>query len=535
MALEGAGKRRGLTIARRSVQGAFLVLFGLLAFSMAYPPLKLPASNIMLRLDPLAAVYSVFATRDLAVIAGFWPAWVLLGLTLISGRFFCAWICPLGTCFDAVGAVKPKRLRYYKPDGKQMREMRLESEAAGGSPRRKLAWLRPKYIFLAVVIALAFFKIDLLFVSSPLVIMNSAVTYILLPAVPVLLLCLLLVALVYRPRYWCESLCPAGALLSLTSLAGKRLPASASPLSVVKAPEACISCGACYKECDFGVSEPFTTSRAGRLRSADCTLCGDCVSACPASGALALESVGQPLVSSGRPGSRVRPRGRRSETAADGVASGTPPAPVSPFAVSRGEFIGSLGLGAVLLAGYGLGATKTKEAVLRMPGAQDEAAFLARCNRCMACVRACPTGCLKPMGLESGIQKLWTPKFVPREAGCIYDQCDQACAKVCPAGAIAKQTPDQVWIGTAAVDKKRCLGWRGKSCLVCVERCRFNAIETNGLKPSVVVEKCTGCGACEETCPTQPSSIIVLPPGVEASFPTSSGGGGGNGKRGNSK
>lgn len=198
------------------------------------------------------------------------------------------------------------------------------------------------------------------------------------------------------------------------------------------------------------------------------------------------------------------------------------------FAISRGEFIGSMGLGAVLLAGYGVGLPKADQSVLRMPGAQDESAFLARCNRCLACARACPTGCLKPMGIDSGFQKLSTPRFVPREAGCIFEQCEQACQRVCPAGAIDALKPDEVFIGTAKVNKQTCLGWRGKSCIVCVERCRFNAIEVSGLRPRVIEEKCTGCGACEETCPTQQASIKVFPPGQQATWQTS--GGGGNGR-----
>ena len=35
----------------------------------------------------------------------FLPALVLPALTAFSGRFFCAWICPLGTCFDVCSAL----------------------------------------------------------------------------------------------------------------------------------------------------------------------------------------------------------------------------------------------------------------------------------------------------------------------------------------------------------------------------------------------------------------------------------------------
>jgi len=524
---EGSGVRRrrgGIALARRLTQAAFLVLFGVLAFEMAFPPLRSPSANFLLRLDPLAAVYAVISTHSLAIIAAFWPAWVLLGLTLLSGRFFCGWICPLGTCFDAAGKVKPKALKYYEPSGKDVRSLR---GSGSGAPSVRARWLRPKYLLLVLVLGLAFAKVDLLFFGSPMVVMSRATYYVLLPGVPALFIALLLLAFFYRPRFWCESICPAGALMSAVSAIGKRLPSAASPLSVVKEPAACTSCGACYKACGFGVAEPLSSTGDGRLRSADCTECGACVSACPEGGALVLQSFGGTLYSSGAGGRS--PAVRVPRPADDSILAAD-----RRFAISRGEFIGSMGLGAVLLAGYGIGVRGNAQPVLRMPGAQDESAFLSRCSRCLACARACPAGCLKPAGLDSGLRKLWTPTFQPRTAGCIFDQCSQACETVCPAGAIQRVKPADVRIGLARIDHRTCLGWRGRQCLVCMERCRFNAISVNGLRPSVLPDKCTGCGACEETCPTSPESIKVYPLGSYTAQNTGGSGGQGKGRGGTS-
>jgi ferredoxin len=527
----GTGRAKGLAVTRRAVQSVFLILFAVLAFETAYQPLKLPAANIMLRFDPIAAVYAAISTHSASVVGAFWPAWILLGLTLLSGRFFCGWICPLGTCFDAAGAVKPKALKYYKPGGKEIRSSRSTGENI--SRKHRLAWLRPKYILLALVLGLAFARVNLLYFASPMAVMNRTAYYVLLPAVPLFFIALVLLAFFYRPRFWCESICPAGALMSAVSAAGKKLPEAASPLSVVKDPPECISCGACYRECDFGVSEPLVSGRAGRLQAADCSLCSDCVSSCPARGALALKSFGLPLYVSGRrrerrTGEAPEPSRAAGRAAGAGKRPSTEQAHVdSRFVVSRGEFVGSLAAGGLLLAGYGLGISKNTDTVLRMPGAQDESLFLSRCNRCLACARACPTGCLKPMGLGSGLQKLWTPRFVPREAGCVFDQCGQACQTVCPAGAIERVEPAKVKIGTAHVNTRTCLGYNGRSCLVCKERCRFNAIRADGLRPRVSENICTGCGACEETCPTRASSIVVSKTGAAPTWQDS----GGNGKR----
>jgi ferredoxin len=503
---------------RRSVQVAFLALFIALAFAAAYPPAR--SANALLRLDPLAGVYSLLVQRSASVLVAFWPAWVLLGLTILSGRFFCGWLCPLGTCFDAVGAVKPKALKYYKPNGRYMKRL-LASEKEGATPRR----IRPKYFILAAVLALGLAGINLLYFASPLVVMNRSVYYILLPQVPIFLLLLLLLAFAYRTRFWCEELCPMGALMSLVSMVGSKLPARLSTLAVVKDADACIDCGACFKACDFGVAEPFLKRDSGRLQSADCATCGECVAVCPAGGALALESLGVPAYRSHGESKRPIPASPpQAGESSSGAASPT-------FTVDRRGFIGSLGLGAVLLAGYGIGLRKVPGPVLRMPGAQDDSKFLAECNRCGECTRTCPTGCIKPMGLEGGFQNLWVPRFYPRTAGCVFDQCDQACARVCPALAIERLEQKDVRIGLAQVDKRRCLGWRGRRCLVCQERCRFNAIAADGLRPVVLEDKCTGCGACEETCPTEPASIRIFKLGESASWP--SGGGRGRGRQGN--
>ena len=76
-------------------QGTFLVLFlGLLLSLARGSPRALPAGLFRVA-DPRSAV-------SLALADGAFPPALLLGaalllLTIVLGRFFCGWICPLGT------------------------------------------------------------------------------------------------------------------------------------------------------------------------------------------------------------------------------------------------------------------------------------------------------------------------------------------------------------------------------------------------------------------------------------------------------
>jgi len=117
---------------------------------------------------------------------------------------------------------------------------------------------------------------------------------------------------------------------------------------------------------------------------------------------------------------------------------------------------------------------------IRPPGALEEKEFLARCLKCGACMKVCPTGGLQPALSEAGLEGLWTPILVPR-LGCCEQNC-VACGHVCPTGAIGQLKiaekiglppyKEHIRIGTAAFDRSRCLPWAyDVDCIVCEEVC----------------------------------------------------------------
>lgn len=60
----------------------------------------------------------------------------------------------------------------------------------------------------------------------------------------------------------------------------------------------------------------------------------------------------------------------------------------------------------------------------------------------------------------------------------------------------------------ARIDDDKC-----SACGICAEeRCRVNAIETDGDSFSIVKSKCIGCGLCATTCPEDAVSLIHKEP-----------------------
>jgi ferredoxin len=140
-------------------------------------------------------------------------------------------------------------------------------------------------------------------------------------------------------------------------------------------------------------------------------------------------------------------------------------------------------------------------------------------------MKACPSGILKPAGLQHGLRALWTPVMTPLEGAC-QKGCN-ACSQACPTDAIMKYPIEKKYTyktGTAVFNSSRCVGYtENKFCLECVRVCPTDAIEyVKGWQPEgatvhgadapappgktatrpvhVNFDKCVGCGACEFEC-----------------------------------
>ena len=471
---------------RRLSQIASLALFAIFLWRTD------SAARLFLEADPLVAVGNAVATR--ALYRGLLWGLAILIPTLFLGRFFCGWICPLGTLLHFAGTWKSPWKRGAR---------RLASN-------RYRPWQIAKYWLLVMLLASALCGITLLLAFDPISILVRSLGASVLPALDwwalrpphfqqasflALVLIALLLANLVVTRFWCRALCPLGALLGLAS--------RWSILGLEKNAAECGDCNRCLLHCQGG-DDPIP---GAKWRKAECHLCLNCVADCPHDG----------LRFRFFPGQR------------DVIAA--------PDLRRRQLLTGAL-------AGFALAPVLRVEREahpLRPPGALEESAFLARCIRCGECLKVCPNNALQPAWSEAGVEGLWTPVLVPRTGYCAAS-CT-LCGTVCPTGAIweftarekgwsGDRSPDPkhdappIRVGTAFYDRGRCLPWAmATECIVCEEWCPTSP-KAIYLRPAEVTapdgsvqtvrqpyldpRQCVGCGACEFACPVRGRPAIYV-------------------------
>jgi polyferredoxin len=448
--------------------------------------------NLFFKLDPLAALVNVLAGH--AVRIGLAWSLAILIPTLVLGRVFCGWICPMGSVNHFL-------------DG-----MRTSSRprAATITSNRYKHWQTTKYLLLIAGLCAALGRSSMIGWIDPFSLFVRSAGLSILPAAASrkyvvvyqphywqsVLLGVAFVALLAMnlriTRFWCRALCPLGALLGVA--------ARWSILTLHKDAATCNQCSHCLIGCQGG-DDPIG---GAPWHKAECHLCMNCVEACP-HGSLQFRF------------------SRPSFSAVDGAET----------SVTRRRALTAMvtGLAAVpALRATSAWSTSRNRRLIRPPAALDEASFLSRCIRCGECMRVCPNHALQAAFTEAGLEGLWSPVLTPKigycEPSCVL------CSTVCPTGAIGQLTSQQKgWVaaeggrsapmrvGTAVYDRERCLPWaKATDCVVCVEWCPVSpkaihiqdatVTDADGKmrtlkQPHVDGSHCVGCGACEYACPLE--------------------------------
>ena len=193
----------------------------------------------------------------------------VLGVSLLAGRAFCGWMCPIGTLQDFLTKISGRLFGNKKIQlaGKQIR---LPYKI---SPRND-AWLRSlKYLILAVILLASTFAIypPLREICPARAIFSFQLTTPLLWSV----LIIFVITSMVNKRFWCKYLCPLGAVLAPFN--------KISPLRLVLNQDSCTNCRRCDAACPMDIPD-----LTNNLRSAECIECLECQETCDEKDALEL-------------------------------------------------------------------------------------------------------------------------------------------------------------------------------------------------------------------------------------------------------
>lgn len=481
----------------------FFILFALILWRSIYPIQGVKSAKFLFAVDPLIVLGVSISQRVFYTV--FLYSLIVVVLSVILGRVFCGWVCPLGSMIDFFGSIRNKIINRKKEIY---------------TPRMRYG----KFVIFSIVIILALFGIQAVWVGDPITIAGRFISMSLIPFIVngvefifknlinltghsefllssyrkinsllggvrgeyfanvfgIMIFWVFIVGLTaVSRRFWCRNLCPLGALLSLFS-----------KLSIFKRQvhSTCTLCGKCVSDCPMGAIKQDNT-----YRKEECILCMECLYDCPVNAAkFSFETQKKEVDKS-----------RRNFLKFIGVTLLAQAAQKRNRTTKKGKQTGR---------------------IIRPPAALKEKDFINRCIRCGNCMRVCVTNGLQPVIMEAGYQGIWTPKLVPEIGECEY-QCNM-CGRVCPTRAIPMlevEKKKKTRLGLAVVFRNRCLPWTEEEhCIVCEEHCpvenkaiKLIEREVDGdifLSPFVDKGLCIGCGTCQNACPVRPQRAIMVDP-----------------------
>jgi len=490
---------------RISSQILFLLFFLYLFWKTSEVSGRWIPVDLYLRADPLLALLGMIAARVL--IPSMLASIAVIAATIILGRVFCGWVCPMGTTLDLVSRIgrtvnrfklrQFQHLKYYLLSGFFLSAV-LGYQLVYNLDPIALTTRIFTVALLPIVVTTFNYIFNLLFQIEPLQFqllgLQSSLIDSLLPLEPYYFQTAFILGLIfaviigfelYSRRVVCQVVCPLGAMLGLMGMP-QRLKR--------KVNQDCTECGECQLVCKTNaIPEDFS-----QTEFRECIQCFNCVDVC-APGATIINF-----------------RGEAKSCVTD-------------FTRRKLLLSGVGGIAAASLTGISYIRPEQASKLIRPPGSTPEAEFVERCVRCYQCLRACATSgnFLQPSLLEGGWAGLLTPYGVAGTGYCEYN-CT-LCTEVCPSGAIHPlnvEAKHKTVIGLAYFDKNRCLPYaNGTPCIVCEEHCPTpkKAIEfkqeeyqyRDGSKkmikfPFIVEELCIGCGICEFKCPVEGARGVCI-------------------------
>ena len=458
--------------------------------------------NILLYLQFVPSALKYFDLRSMVSI-GFIA--VIL-LTLLSGRTYCSFLCPLGIGQDLFsrigGRIRRKFRRYgFKKPHTIIRYILLAAtlivtmiwglylitllDPYSIFGRFMTYFGKPAVIVINNFIAGILHKFDIYTLDHITIKGFKLLVY----SVPAAFFLLIVSMSLAKGRLYCNMICPVGTLLGLVS--------KISVLRININESKCTRCGRCSLGCKSSCID-FLQPYVDVSR---CVGCFNCINNCT-----------EKAISYGF----VKLK-KKSET---------------PHAVDTdkrkfiaGTLLLMLGLPQLLRGQDKKTPIPKKESTVKEnktspvcpPGAGSVSDFNKECTACSLCITICPNNVLQPAWLDYGVAGMMQPVMNYHKGFCAYN-CTK-CTDVCPTYALrplALEAKKLTQLGKANFIKDNCIVKTEKTaCGACSEACPTKAVymipyEGNLLIPETNAEICIGCGHCEFACPVVPYKAIYV-------------------------
>lgn len=437
----------------------------------------------------------------------------LVILSLVFGRIYCSVICPLGVFQDIIAWVgkKRKKLPYsYSPALSWLRygflAILLIAIVAGISS--VVALLDPYSAYGRIAGDLfapvwkwgnnllahwaeradsyAFYEVDIWMKSLPVLIV-AAVTFV------------IVFVLAWRNgRTYCNTICPVGTILGFLS--------RYSLFQIAIDTEKCNKCSLCSRKCKAAC----INFKEYKVDNSRCVACMDCIGECKQNAIGYRMCYGKAKKEVQEPEKQLVSQEAVNEARRGFFSVATLMVATS---VLKAQEKGDGGLAVIVDKKIPNRSTRIVPA-----GASSLSNMSRRCTACQLCVSVCPNQVLRP---SDNLDRFMQPEM-SYERGYCRPECTK-CSEVCPTGAIKQITTadkSSIQIGHAEWIKDNCVVLTDDvPCGNCARHCPTSAILMVKIDPElsesleipvVNTERCIGCGACENLCPSRPFSAIYV-------------------------